>query len=213
MAVEKGLLVGFPENGKARGRSRSLRSAEQAMQPPSFSDLYEEFAQPILRYCRVRIDDPVEAEDAAALIFTNALAAWPPDDPAAVRSWLFAIAHNVIANHYRTTSARAPARPLEEALLTPDRQASPDEVVIEREERAALLDAIAELTAEQRQVIELRLAGLTGPEIAAATGRSHAAIKMLQYRAISHLRVLLALAEADPVVTKGARAKETNHGS
>jgi RNA polymerase sigma-70 factor (ECF subfamily) len=166
----------------------------------------------VLRYCQVRIANPAEAEDAAAQIFTKALASYPPDNPDAVRSWLFAIAHNVVANHYRTASARAPARPLDEALETIDQRATPDEIVVKREERAALLDAIAELTAEQRQVVELRLAGLTGPEIADATGRSHAAVKMLQYRAISHLRVVLALAEEDPIVTKGARAKEIDHG-
>lgn len=179
---------------------------------PQFAAVYESYAGPILRYCQVRIDNPAEAEDAAALIFTKALSAYPPDNPENVRSWLFAIAHNVVANHYRTASARAPARSLDAALLAPDQRAGPAEVIEIREERAALLDAIAELTAEQRQVVELRLAGLTGPEIAEATGRSHAAVKMLQYRAISHLRVVLALAEQDPIVIKGARAKEINHG-
>jgi RNA polymerase sigma-70 factor (ECF subfamily) len=179
---------------------------------PPFASVYEAFAGPVLRYCQVRIASPAEAEDAAAQVFTKALAAYPPDNRDSVRSWLFAIAHNVVANHYRATSARAPARPLDEALSIPDQQVTPDEIVMKREERARLLDAIAELTAEQRQVVELRLAGLTGLEIAEATGRSHAAVKMLQYRAISHLRVVLALAEEDPIVTKGARAKEIDHG-
>jgi DNA-directed RNA polymerase specialized sigma24 family protein len=40
-------------------------------------------------------------------------------------------------------------------------------------------------------VVELRLAGLTGPEIAASLGKSHAAVKMLQLRAVQKLRILL----------------------
>jgi DNA-directed RNA polymerase specialized sigma24 family protein len=51
------------------------------------------------------------------------------------------------------------------------------------------------LTPEQREVVELRLAGLTGPEIAAAVGRSHGAVRALQFRAYQQLRTLLSTEE------------------
>ena len=41
---------------------------------------------------------------------------------------------------------------------------------------------------DQREVIELRLAGLTGREIAEAMERSVDAVKMLQLRAMKRLR-------------------------
>lgn len=56
------------------------------------------------------------------------------------------------------------------------------------DEHRELAAAIAKLAPDQRKVIELRLAGLTGPEIARMLGRSHAAVKMLQLRAVERLR-------------------------
>ena len=47
------------------------------------------------------------------------------------------------------------------------------------------------LAAVERQAIELRLAGLTGREIARELGRSHEAVKMLQQRALANLRAEL----------------------
>jgi len=40
-------------------------------------------------------------------------------------------------------------------------------------------------------VIHLRLASLTGAEIAEAMGRSHVAVRALQHRAIKRLRTIL----------------------
>jgi RNA polymerase sigma factor (sigma-70 family) len=216
VVVRKDVMVGGPafvrrtaDTDEDRPTARPRSGSDGA---PPFAMVYQAHAGAILRYCRVRIGNPADAENAAAQVFARALAAYPPDDPGKIRSWLFAIAHNVIANHYRTTAARAPAQPLDEALSVPDAGLTPDEITERREERAVLLDAIAELTDDQRQVVELRLAGLTGLEIADATGRTHAAVKMLQYRAMRNLRVLLALAEQNSIVIKGERSKENNHG-
>jgi DNA-directed RNA polymerase specialized sigma24 family protein len=44
---------------------------------------------------------------------------------------------------------------------------------------------------DQRRVCELRLAGLTGQEIAAVLGKRHDAVRQLQSRAIERLRQLM----------------------
>lgn len=156
-----------------------------------FEAVYDDFFDPVYRYCRVRIADPAEAEDAAALVFANAFAAYPPEQATSLRPWLFAIAHNVVANHYRARHARGPTHPIEDAHDLPDQSATPADLASLAEERRALRAALARLPADQRRVVELRLAGLTGPEIAGALGRSHAAVKMLQLRAVDRLRDLL----------------------
>ncbi len=129
----------------------------------------------------------MEAEDVTSLIFAQALAALPRYRDGVFRSWLFAIAHNAVANHHR---ARRPVRPLDDALEVPDAAlgGSPESAAIAAEERSALSAALTQLTSDQRHAVELRLAGLTGPEIAQVLGRSHAAVKMLQLRAVDRLR-------------------------
>jgi RNA polymerase sigma-70 factor (ECF subfamily) len=180
-------------------------SSRHAPDPSGFAAVYDRYADAILRYCQVRIDDPADAEDAAAQIFTKAFAAFPPRDHGSLRSWLFAIAHNVIANHYRTRQARGPSRPLDDALHLPDPALPPDELAARSDERRALRQALARLPSDQRRVIEPRLSGLTGPEIAQVMERSHAAVKMLQLRAVDRLRDLLAPpasnhSDADPIL-------------
>jgi RNA polymerase sigma-70 factor (ECF subfamily) len=176
------------QSGEREGPSRPPVSSKAT----EFADLYEEHARAVLRYCQLRIADPAEAEDAAALIFTRAFSAWPPDDPESARAWLFTIAHHTVANHYRSQTTRGPRRPLDDAIEVRDAAPTPLEQAIARENRAELHAAIGRLSDDQREVVQLRLAGLTGPEIADTLGKSHAAVKMLQLRAVQKLRSLLA---------------------
>jgi RNA polymerase sigma-70 factor (ECF subfamily) len=68
---------------------------------------------------------------------------------------------------------------------------TPEEAAIRSEAGEALRQLLAQLPDDQRSVDELRLAGLTGAEVAAALGRSTGAVKMLQFRALTRLRMVL----------------------
>ena len=54
-----------------------------------------------------------------------------------------------------------------------------------------MLGLLPRLPDDQRRVLELRLAGLRGPDIAHVLGRSHGAVRVAQYRAIARLRTML----------------------
>lgn len=198
MVAEKFWTEGHAGTLRWRSNRTGSMQAEPEVSPQvtQFANLYEEHARAVLRYCQLRIADPAEAEDAAALIFTRAFTAWPPANPDKARAWLFTIAHNTVANHYRSQATRGPRRPLDDAFAVYDAAPSPLDHAIARETRSELLAAIGLLSADQREVVELRLAGLTGPEIADAVGKNHAAVKMLQLRAVQKLRTLLSPAHA-----------------
>jgi RNA polymerase sigma-70 factor (ECF subfamily) len=165
----------------------------------AFSALYTRYAPRILLYCRMRLHDAQDAEDLAASILTSAWSAFPPDSRGTFRSWLFTIAHHAIGNHYRHQRSRATTRSLldHEADAVRDPDQTPEMVAISKDDAHAVREALAHLSGNQRQVIELRLAGLKSGEIAQILGRSESAIKMLQYRAMQHLRQVLAVTNAD----------------
>jgi RNA polymerase sigma factor (sigma-70 family) len=165
----------------------------------AFAPLYERYVDQIFRYCVVRLGSRVEAEDAAATIFAQALAALPrfQDQGDSFRRWLFTIAHNIVAGNLR---ARRDLRPLDDAWAVQDDASSPERAAVDAFESARIHAALSLLPDAQRRVVELRLAGLTGPEMAAVLGRSHAAVKMLQLRAIDRLRVLLGPVNGEPGV-------------
>lgn len=154
----------------------------------AFAPLYEQYADAVYRYCYRRLGDPDAAADATSLVFARALTALPRYHDKSFRSWLFAIAHNTVIDGWRTS--RVEAR-LEIETGRADPAAGPEEVVLGEDagrEVRALLD---HLPRDQRHVVELRLAGLTNQEIADTLGRSVAATKMLQVRALTRLRTLL----------------------
>jgi RNA polymerase sigma-70 factor (ECF subfamily) len=66
-----------------------------------------------------------------------------------------------------------------------------DEQAIASEEQETLFLLIEQLKPEQRQLVELRLAGLTDGEIAQVLGKSPVAIRKAQSRAVLALRALL----------------------
>jgi RNA polymerase sigma-70 factor (ECF subfamily) len=158
--------------------------------PRAFAPLYARYFDPIYRYCYRRLGHPEAAADATAQVFAKALAALPAyrEDAPSFRSWLFAIAHNVIADDLR---ARRPVAPMAAAALVAASGPTPEEVVLTDEAGCTVQALLAQLPPDQRQILELRLTGLTGPEIAEALGRSLGAVKIAQVRAFARLRATL----------------------
>ncbi|MGI8483836.1 MAG: sigma-70 family RNA polymerase sigma factor, partial [Thermomicrobiales bacterium] len=103
------------------------------------------------------------------------------------RSWLFAIAHNVAMDTHR----RKRPLPLADGWEGIDADPLPDERAISMEASQQLHAAIVDLTADQQAVMHLRMAGLTGVEIAEVLNRTPQAVKSIQFRAISQLRKIL----------------------
>jgi RNA polymerase sigma-70 factor (ECF subfamily) len=164
--------------------------------PDAFGPLYEIYFDAVYRYCYHRLGDWADAEDAASLVFTNALAALPryrgDHDALSFRAWLFTIAHNVVANHHRHRS-RHPDRPLETAARLRDASPSPEDDALRHEAHLTVHNLLAQLPEEQRRLLELRLTGLTDAEIARVVGRNHGAVRASQFRAVARLRSLLGI--------------------
>ena len=151
----------------------------------AFAPLYDHYVGPIYRYCYQRLGNREAAEDAASLVFVKALNALPTYQGGAFAGWLFAIAHNVVIDSLRTATS---PQSLDAMIDVMDTAPSPEEEALAVGDAATLRTLLQTLPEDQRQVLDLRLAGFRGAEIAAALGRSLAAVKTLQYRAMCQLR-------------------------
>jgi RNA polymerase sigma-70 factor (ECF subfamily) len=156
--------------------------------PRAFAVLYHRHVSAIYRFCYRRLGTKEAAEDATAQVFTKALGSLASYRGGSFRGWLFAIAHHVVVDEVRLGRSDVP---LTAAVSSIDPGPGPEEVAVAAEASQALRAVLAQLPPEQRRVVELRLAGLSGVEIAATLGRSHGTIRNLQHRTLLRLRALL----------------------
>jgi RNA polymerase sigma-70 factor (ECF subfamily) len=163
-------------------------AARAASDPAAFAEIHRRYVDRIYRYCarRLRTEDGIE--DATSQIFLQALEGLHRTRVANLAPWLFTIAHNVVTDWYRE---RRQDVELDAAQELPSGGSSPEETVLARSAAIELREALAHLTQDQRRVVELRLAGLTGPEIRLALGKSRSWVDTTQFRALKRLRELL----------------------
>lgn len=170
---------------------QEIRLAQQ--NAAAFTPLYERYVDAVYGYCLNRVSDPERAADLTSRIFTRALQALPKyrGRQGTFRSWLFTIAHNQVVDSYRQGGRDVPLDDLH-VRTVPAGNPGPERLAEQNDLRRAFAEAMAQLTDSQRDVVALRLAGLTGPEIAAATESRLSAVKSTQFRAYARLRELLA---------------------
>jgi RNA polymerase sigma-70 factor (ECF subfamily) len=155
----------------------------------AFAPLYRRHVDPIYRYCYRRLGSREAAEDATGLVFTKALTALSTYREGSFRGWLFTIAHHTVVDALR---ARRPTVAVAAALEIADPAPTPEEAALAADAGRSLRTLLALLSPDQRLVVELHLAGLSGPEIARTLGRSHSAVRAIQSRAVHRLSELLA---------------------
>ena len=164
---------------------RLLIEAAQA-DPARFVEIYERYVDRIYAFVRRRTDDRATAEDITSQVFEQALRAigrfeWRG---VAVSGWLFRIASNALADHWRDRAGGTDDLPAE---LPDSRETG------EIERRISLYQHVKQLPELQRHVIEMRFVEEKSiRDVAAALDRSEGAVKQLQLRALENLRKRMA---------------------
>ena len=102
-----------------------------------------------------------------------------------LRRWVFTIARNRVIDDARKRKRRPPIAATDAA---PDRAGPPADDGLDRD----LLEALGQLTPEQREVVTLRfVADLSLDDVAKITGQTTGAVKAMQSRALAQLARIL----------------------
>lgn len=160
-----------------------LRSGD-AMAGTLLDQLYR---RPLVRFCYGYLRDQQEAEDAVQEVFCRVLRATEvPDD---FRAWLY----RIVRNHC-ISALRAVARKHEPQVLPAPSHLAGGTTgnltrLVKQESRARIARAVAELPAEQREVLMLRHGeGLSRLEIAQVLDIPEATVKSRLFQAVKKLR-------------------------
>lgn len=167
-----------------------LRGTRRSGAPQQdLASLYEEHVWSVYGFFGYHRLARHDAEDLTQATFERAIRAWPRYDPtrASVKTWLIAIAQNLLIDHHRRERSRRHSS-IDQGIDESRLGSSPGpEGGFELTPRLA--DALATLSERERQVIALRFGGeLSGPEIAALLGLSLANVQQIASRALRKLR-------------------------
>ena len=183
-----------------------LVSKAQQGDQMAFASIYEQYSPLVYRFLRRRLDGSDEVvEDLTEDVFVKV---YEKLDRYVERglpftAWLYRIAHNHLVDYLRTLP-RMTAHSLDDVAEVPEVAAGAAyRQVLDRQ---SLEPAMARLTPEQRQAIELRfMEGMSVAETAKSMGRSEEAVKKLQARALANLRRhLMPVAQAPTSIVRPA---------
>ncbi|WP_245631611.1 RNA polymerase sigma factor [Curtobacterium ammoniigenes] len=164
------------------------KATDESSEASLFSDAYREFAPGVRGYLHARgLPDP-EAVTHDVFIALHERIGTVTGGRAGLKTLIYTIAHARCVDHYRQR-ARGPAfepyEPDNETRLVP----SAEDIVMTHGFGSNVLPLLDSLSAEQREVIALRvIADLSLEDTAAVMDRSVGAVKQLQRRALVSLR-------------------------
>lgn len=152
----------------------------------------QHYAPALYRYAYYQVQDAMLAEDVVAEVLVRMMGKVDRYvlESTPFEAWLFRIARNLIADHYRTRKRR-PQVSYEQWMATePGAEPGADDRGIDVfPDREELQTGLAALTTEQRQVILLHvIEGWELPQVAKLLDRSLPSVKSLYYRGVQALR-------------------------
>lgn len=166
-----------------------IASRARGYDPEAFAELFDAFFEKIRRFAYFHTGDEHLADDIAAEVFSQALESIGgfTDRGGTIGPWLFGIARNVIASHFRTSASR-PSVPLEQGAEVPSGDCPEDEV-LEGLRYDGLYRALDVLPEEQKAIVVLRfIEGYDVKTVARILQKRSGAVRVAQHRAIAALR-------------------------
>ena len=173
---------------------KTLLAKAQQGDKAALEALIARYWQPVFRLACLRTGNSEDAQEIAQETFLKAFRALPGyrETGATFKTYLGRITLNLVTDYWRK-KGRTPQvvsiADYQEPLADPE--PLPEETILSRERRESIGRLVALLPAEQKQAIELRIfAGLSLQATAQIMGKTEAAVKMLQQRALKNLRRL-----------------------
>ena len=173
--------------GHEVGRSSRLANVLFGASEADWDALFADQLPRILNFFRYRVGPGAIAEDLTSLTFEKAWTARAQyrRDLASFATWLYAIARNVAADHFRRGRRH---EPLEEAANVADGP-TPEDLAERRSDHERLARLLDDLPEREREVIALKYgAELTNRAIAKMTGLTESNVGTIVFRTVRELR-------------------------
>lgn len=174
----------------------------------AFGAIYDAHVTRIYRFVLLKLGNPGDAEDLTHEVF---LAAWRTIRTYEARngirltSWLYRIAGNRVIDHYRSEKRNISLDELIAGNTLPIELVSSGganlvKALSHKMDLQEVMGAVQDLTGDQQDVIIMRfIEDLTPDEVGAAIGKSAAAVRLIQHRALEKLKGALNMKNENPI--------------
>ena len=157
-------------------------------------ELFEQHSETLFTYLRQHTHTHEDAEDILVETFTAALAEkkFLNLSESAQVAWLWRVARNKVVDAFRRATVRHSA-PFEQAdeAISDDETHDPELMALRQDDVYALRGLLQRLSAQQREIVELRFGyGMRCTEIAAVLGKREEAVRTMLSRTMNSLRKL-----------------------
>ena len=182
--------------GQARDRRSPPASASaRGLQLSEFAELYDQYFPKVFAYVYGRVQHKEASLDIVSDVFEKAFVKKQSlRSPEAFGSWLFTIARNEVASHWRKEKPAAKA--LQDAAWHNElnqQPASPEDTLLHRERLSNLVSLLRQLPPREQEIISLKFdAELTNREISNILNTSEVNVRVTIFRALRKLRVRMA---------------------
>ena len=156
----------------------------------AFSQAYQTYCTRVFAYIYNRVTNVEVARDLTAEVFEKAyLKGQGVRAPQAYPAWLFMIAKNTVAGHFRQQSRQSRGLKRIKESLSLRRSSEPIDQLIKGEARSRLMELLRLLSPREQELLALKFDGeLSNEEIARVMGMSRGNVRVSVFRALCKLR-------------------------
>ncbi len=160
----------------------------------TYSDIYDKYVTKIYRFVLLKVNSAETAEDLTSEVFMRGWQAFKgqgPDKIENVQAFLYQIARNLLADHYRQET-KAQLVSVEYAPPLPDQKQDLEAMSFIQSDMERVKAALASINDDYREVIVwYYLDELKVPEIAKILNKSEPTVRVLIHRALHALKAEL----------------------
>lgn len=169
-----------------------VKQAQQGSEQ-AFAGIYDEFADRIFKFIRLKVGHQQHAEDILQETFVKA---WKGLSGLKLEelnfsAWLYRVASNAVNDYFRKMYSRPESLELDENTDIPDNSYLPERLD-RQQELGELKRCLQTLPVNYRQVLELRfIQDFSVDETASILRKSNLATRLTQYRALKKLKEII----------------------
>ena len=163
------------------------------MDNDKFTEIYQKFFARVYNFIYARLKNSATADDLTGEVFIRVYQKFETfRGDSAMSTWIFQIASNAIADHFRRQGRNLEDDWAEFFDRAASSDAEPEVQLLKSEGREELFRALDRLTERERRVIELKyFGGLSNGEIALLLESGYSNVGFIHHRAIEKLRAAL----------------------